>query len=323
MDAKISTIKDSREVSFSDTPLVLRVIVSLLSAILGFNFTRTAFFRQYPLFGVRFVGELMSMIIAGLLGYFALPTFLLQLKNWFEGLVSNAVSEIVARFWEEQSKKLQEARREKQRKQAEDAKNKMQKAMEGAVLVDTSVLVDGRILDIIKTGFMNRPLIVSQNVIDELHQISDSPDKIKRQRGRRGLDVVKKLKKQTKVLSPTIKGKKKGVDKTLVSFAKEHNLQLMTLDFNLNKVAEVLGIKVLNINDLVNALKTVLLPGEEIEVDIIQKGKEKGQGVGYMSDGTMIVVSESDDKVGQKVRANVQKVIQSAAGKMVFCDLVK
>ncbi|MBN1162757.1 TRAM domain-containing protein [Patescibacteria group bacterium] len=315
-----NTVSESAE---SSAPLLLRVIVSILSAILGYNFSRTAFFREYPLFGVRYVGELMSLILAGSLGYFALPTLLIQANKWFEKLVSNAISDIVSKFWEEQSKRIQEARRDKQRQQAQEKKDQLKSDLENALLVDTSVLVDGRILDIIRAGFLNRTLIVSQNVIDELHLISDSKDKIKRQRGRRGLDVVKKLKKHVRVINPQIKGKKKGVDKTLVSFAKEHNLTMMTLDYNLSKVADVLGIKVLNVNNLVNALKTVLLPGEEIEVEIIQEGKEKNQGVGYLNDGTMIVVSESKDKVGTKVNVIVKKVIQSAAGKMIFCDLVK
>lgn len=304
-------------------PLMLRVIVSLLSAILGFNFSRTAFFREYPLFGIGYVGELMSMIIAGLLGYFALPSFLIQLKDWFEHLVASVVNDIVTRFWEEQSKKIQEARREKQQQEAEEKRKKLEKEMENSLLVDTSVLIDGRILDIIRAGFLEKPLVISQNVLDELQLIADSSDKLKRQRGRRGLDIVKKLKKMVKVVSPQIKSKKKGVDKTLVSFAKEHDLTLMTLDYNLNKVADVLGIKVLNINDLVNALKTVLLPGEEMEIELMQKGKEEGQAVGYLSDGTMLVVSDADDKIGQKVDVEVSKVIQSAAGKIVFCELKK
>jgi uncharacterized protein YacL len=303
------------------TPLLLRVVVSLLSAILGYNFSRSAFFREYPLFGFRYVGELMSLVLAGTLGYFALPTALMNANRWFEQLVSKAVSEIVSKFWEEQTKKIQEARREKQKEQAKERKEKLKRDLEDALLIDTSVLVDGRILDIVRAGFLSSTLIISQNVIDELHLISDNKDKIKRQRGRRGLDVIKKLKKQVKVISPQIKGKKKGVDKTLVSFAKEHQLTIMTLDYNLSKVADVLGIKVLNINNLVNALKTVLLPGEELEVEIIQEGKEKDQGVGYLSDGTMIVVTGANDKIGKKVDAVVKKVIQSAAGKMIFCDL--
>jgi uncharacterized protein YacL len=308
---------------YSDIPTLFRIIISLVSAILGYNLTKSAFFQEYPLFGLKYVGELMSMILTGLLGYFALPEFVMQLRVWFEQLIANQVNSIVSRFWEEQSKKIQEARREKQKQLADTAKEKFKRDMENAVLVDTSVLVDGRILDIVRTGFLDKTLIIPRNVIEELQLISDSSDKIKRQRGRRGLDIVKKVKRMVKVVSPEIKGKKKGVDKTLVSFAKEHGLVLMTLDYNLNKVADVLGIRVLNVNSLINALKTVLLPGEKVEVDLIQAGKEKEQAVGYLSDGTMLVVAGAKDKIGEEVTVKVQKVIQSAAGKMVFCELAK
>jgi uncharacterized protein YacL len=166
-------------------------------------------------------------------------------------------------------------------------------------------------------------LIVSQNVIHELQVIADSKDHVKRQRGRRGLDIAREVKKLAKVLMPEIRTKDKEVDKQLVYFCKEHKLKLMTLDFNLNKVASVAGIKVLNINDLVNALKTVLLPGEAMKVKIIQEGKEKQQGIGYLPDGTMVVVEEAKTRVGEEIDAKVIKTIQSSAGRIIFCDLLR
>jgi uncharacterized protein YacL len=123
-------------------------------------------------------------------------------------------------------------------------------------------------------------------------------------------------------VSPEIKSAKEGVDKQLVEFAKENKLKLLTLDFNLNKVAQIVGVKVLNINDLVNALKTILLPGEQITVKIIQEGKEKEQGVGYMTDGTMLIVENARSHVGEELSVKVAKVIQSAAGKIVFCEFI-
>lgn len=138
-----------------------------------------------------------------------------------------------------------------------------------------------------------------------------------------GLDVIKELKKRTNVIVPDIKTKDKDVDSTLIEYAKEKKIKLMTMDFNLNKVAKVSGITVLNLNELINALKTVLLPGEKFGVKIVQEGKEKKQGIGYLNDGTMVIVEDGIDKVGQEVEAVVIKVIQSSAGKIVFGETAK
>jgi uncharacterized protein YacL len=164
------------------------------------------------------------------------------------------------------------------------------------------------------------PLIVPQEVIDELHLLSDSKDNLKRAKGRRGLDILKDIKKKTELIIKPIKngGTENGVDKLLVKFCKDNNVKMATLDFNLSKVAVVNGIKVLNINSLANSIKTVLLPGEEIEVKIIHEGKEKQQGVGYLEDGTMLIIEDAKDKVGQVLKVSVTKVIQSPAGKIIF-----
>ncbi len=151
--------------------------------------------------------------------------------------------------------------------------------------------------------------------------MADSSDKLKRQRGRRGLDVVKKLKTVTKVVLIADGVKGVAVDGQLLDIAKKYNFKLMTMDFNLNKLAQAKDIKVLNLNELANSIKTVLLPGETITIEILQEGKEKEQGVGYLSDGTMVVVENTKRMVGSTVVATVLKVIQSPAGKMIFCKL--
>lgn len=260
-------------------------------------------------------------VAAGLFGFYVLPLFIISARYWIELTIKGVVNDIVSNFWDQQSKKIQEQRREKQRRKNEEAELKRKSEWEYAILLDTSVLVDGRVLDIVKTGFLDNNLIIIQAVLDELQTISDSKDKLKRQRGRRGLDVAKDLKRHAKVIIPDVKANGKGVDAKLVSFAKEHNLKLMTMDFNLNKVAQVSNVKTLNLNDLINGLKTVMLPGEPVLVKIIQPGKEKEQGIGYLPDGTMIVVENAKDKIGLDIEAVVSKIIQSSAGRIIFAKL--
>ena len=160
-------------------------------------------------------------------------------------------------------------------------------------------------------------------MLKELQLLADNPDKLRRQKGRRGLDMVRELKKYVKAAFPFVKTNEHDVDTFLVTFAKYQKMKLVTLDFNLIKVAEAQGVKVLNINKLAEGLKVPLIPSDEFELEIVQPGKEKLQGLGYLPDGTMIVVEGAKELVGQKVKVKVTKVIQSVAGKMVFCELIK
>lgn len=310
---------DKQRISTRGIKIVIKAALAVVFVVLGFNFSNTAFFDEYPLFGVDYLAEVLISIIAALFGFFTFPRFLILAQRWIETTITKTVSNIVSDFWDQQTKKMNEAKRKKQKERAE----KQKKEFESGILVDTSVLIDGRIQDIVRSGFLDNNLIVPNEVIKELQKVADSKDKLKRQRGRRGLDVLNNLKKCTKVLITEAKGKEKEVDLKLVEFAKNHKLKLLTLDFNLVKVAKVSNVKVLNINALAEDLKTVLLPGEEIEIEIVQKGKEKKQGIGYLEDGTMVVVEDSIDMVGKKVKAKVDKVIQSKAGKMFFCNLLK
>jgi uncharacterized protein YacL len=329
MNMVVSNGNGSQNISVVPQPqkpvagLVWRVVFCILFFILGFNLSKTAFFSELPFFGYHTILEVLLSSATGLFGYFVFPWLLAKAKYWIESVISQAISNIVASFWDQQSRRIQDARRKKQKARADAENELLKKEFESSVVLDTSVLIDGRIVDVLKTGFFDEPLIVSQNVIHELQVIADSKDHIKRQRGRRGLDIAREVKKLAKVLMPEIKTKDKEVDKQLVYFCKEHKLKLMTLDFNLNKVASVAGIKVLNINDLVNALKTVLLPGEAMKVKIIQEGKEKQQGIGYLPDGTMVVVEEAKTRVGEEIDAKVIKTIQSSAGRIIFCDLLR
>lgn len=188
-------------------------------------------------------------------------------------------------------------------------------------ILDTSVIIDGRIADICKTGFIEGTLVIPEFVLEELQHIADSSDLLKRNRGRRGLDILNKIQKEldVKVMIYEEAVEEAGeVDSKLVKLAKAMRGKVVTNDFNLNKVCELQGVSVLNINDLANAVKPVVLPGEEIVVQVIKDGKEHGQGVAYLDDGTMIVVEGGRDFIGTTMEVLVTSVLQTSAGRMIF-----
>ncbi|MDR5659915.1 PIN/TRAM domain-containing protein [Serpentinicella sp. ANB-PHB4] len=188
-------------------------------------------------------------------------------------------------------------------------------------ILDTSVIIDGRIADICKTGFIEGPLVVPEFVLKELQQIADSSLAIKRNRGRRGLDILnlmqKELNIEVKVHTLDFEDIQE-VDSKLLKLAQTINGKVLTNDYNLNKVAEFQGVHVLNINELANAIKPVVLPGEEMQVQVIKDGKESGQGLAYLDDGTMIVVEGGKKYIGQDIEVLVTSVLQTAAGRMIF-----
>ncbi len=191
------------------------------------------------------------------------------------------------------------------------------------ILVDTSVIIDGRIADIAAAGFMHAKLIVPRFVLAELQNIADSEEAMRRSRGRRGLEVLNQLREnrevEVEISSEDVPGVKE-VDAKLVALGKRLGADVLTTDYNLNRVAQIEGIRVLNVNELANAIRPVVLPGEEMAVKIVQAGKEKGQGVGYLPDGTMIVVEQGDSLIGQEVMCEVTRVFQTVAGKMIFAQ---
>lgn len=190
--------------------------------------------------------------------------------------------------------------------------------------LDTSVVIDGRVLDIAKTGFLEGEIVVPQFVLAELRHIADSGDSLRRVRGRRGLDVLGKLQKELKrpiIVDETDYPDVAEVDVKLLRLARDKNGIVVTNDYNLNKVAGVTGIRVLNINDLANALKPMLMAGEELNVQVVREGKEPGQGVAYLDDGTMIVVENGRRYVGETVGVVVTTVLQTSAGRMIFTKL--
>lgn len=192
------------------------------------------------------------------------------------------------------------------------------------VLLDTSVIIDGRIADISRTGFIEGEMFVPRFVLNELQHIADSSDTLRRRRGRRGLEMLRRLQSDSvtpvRVVDKNIQGVRE-VDEKLVLLAKRLDAPIITNDYNLNRVAQLQGVKVLNINELANAVKTLFLPGESLDIDIIQEGKESGQGVGYLDDGTMVVVENGKRYIGHEMEVVVTKVLQTAAGRMLFARL--
>ena len=197
-------------------------------------------------------------------------------------------------------------------------------AQDEIILVDTSVIIDGRIADISSTGFISGTLVVPRFVLNELQHIADSPDVLRRNRGRRGLEILARLQKDPEtrvdISEMDVEGVRE-VDSKLVKLARDMGCAIMTNDYNLNSVAKLQGVKVLNINELANAVKVVVLPGEPLTVRIIQEGKEAGQGVGYLDDGTMVVVEDGRRYIDQDVEVLVTRVLQTVAGRMIFAQL--
>ena len=196
--------------------------------------------------------------------------------------------------------------------------------MNRTILLDTSVIIDGRIADIASTGFLPGTLLIPRFVLNELQYVADSPDGLRRQRGRRGMDVLANLQKDPNVMvriSDIDVDGIREVDSKLVVLGRQLKCPVLTNDYNLNKVAELQGVTVLNINELANAVKSVVLPGELLRINIIQEGKEREQGVGYMEDGTMVVVENGREEIGEYTDVSVTKVLQTAAGRMIFARL--
>ncbi|MCM3598905.1 PIN/TRAM domain-containing protein [Metabacillus idriensis] len=188
-------------------------------------------------------------------------------------------------------------------------------------ILDTSVIIDGRIADICQTGFLEGTIVIPQFVLEELQHIADSSDALKRNRGRRGLDILNRIQKELSIKVEIYEGdfdEIQEVDSKLVKLAKLTSGVVVTNDFNLNKVCELQGVGVLNINDLANAVKPVVLPGEEMKVQVIKDGKEHNQGVAYLDDGTMIVVEDGRDYIGKHIDVIVTSVLQTSAGRMIF-----
>ncbi len=301
------------------TKTILGIIGAVLSAFIIHNLmVRVSFWKD------TWLDEALVTVPGFLFGFWVVPWLATSVLRWFVGLVTTTVQVTVARtmgsFLAAQNKKLAERREEKERqKKREQGYEKLQRSVP-PILLDTSAIIDGRFLEIAKAGFFLGLIILPKFVIDELQHLADSGDALKRQKGRRGLELLNLAKKEKKikltVSEEAVEGK--DVDERLRNLAKLLKAQVATVDYNLNKSLTLLGISVLNVNDLANLIKTVVLPGDTLTVKVIQKGKENRQGVGYLPDGTMIVVENGENLLGQECGVKVARLLQTPAGKMIF-----
>lgn len=256
-----------------------------------------------------FLGAILGLVIGSLLGYVLLRLeggiFLFILVNSFFAYLGYTVGLAWGREIGDLPVFHHKARGEQPRRK----------------ILDTSVIIDGRIPDICDAGFIEGVLTAPQFILNELQHIADSSDPLKRARGRRGLDILNRLQKNPQVLFEiTDKDypKIKEVDSKLIALARELDADVLTNDFNLNKVAQIQGVNVLNINQLANAVKPLVLPGESLSVTIAKPGKEKGQGVAYLEDGTMVVVEQGEPLLNKSLEVTVTSILQTPAGRMIF-----
>jgi uncharacterized protein YacL len=298
------------------------IIGLLIAALLTFPLSELTFLN---------LGKVLPFLGVLLFGYLGVTVAVLRkqdLTHLFSGIWNvrqRRAAEREERERERDSRdldirELEEAENRENRKRERERAKKNGRASE-KVLLDTSAIIDGRIADISQTGFISGTLLVPRFVLEELQHIADSADTLRRNRGRRGLDILNRLQKETTIpveISDIDVDGISEVDAKLVKLARNLQCPIITNDFNLNRVAELQGVKVLNINELANAVKPVLLPGEEMMVKIIQDGKELGQGVGYLDDGTMIVVEGGRAHMNNTVEVTVTRVLQTVAGRMIF-----
>lgn len=268
------------------------VIGLILADLIGYSFSK-----------IPMVGDYIPVVFSIALGYLGIHIMIKKRKE---------VTELFANL----PKGLKEAVHLKSGKHNANTSNTSYK------LLDTSVIIDGRIADIVETGFLEGTLLIPVFVLEELQRIADSADALKRVRGRRGLDILQKIRADSTKLSVEVTNEDfediAEVDSKLVQLAQKVGGKIITNDYNLNKVAELRGVKVLNINELSNALKPVAVPGEEMEVMVVKEGKEQGQGLAYLDDGTMIVIESGKKFMGEKIAVEVTSALQTAAGRMIF-----
>lgn len=273
------------------------IMLGALGLIVGFVI---AFLISQPLSNIKYVGTIISVISYLVFGYLGIKVATRKKDDVLWPQLLNI------------------------KRASTGKKHDKKKEIISPKILDTSVIIDGRISDICRTGFIEGTLVIPEFVLKELRHIADSSDSLKRNRGRRGLDILNILQKDDAV-NVVIESKDYGenieVDVKLLKLAKELGGKVLTNDFNLNKVAEFQGVEVLNINELANAVKPVVLPGEEMTVMIVKDGKESGQGLAYLDDGTMIVVEGGKKCIGDSVVVTVTSVLQTAAGRMIFAKL--
>lgn len=290
-------------------------LILLVISIIALVVSRRLLHVSFPYFFMGLLGLILGLIIGGLIGV-PLSKLPGDFGRWLPLVINVFVAVGMLDLFIAQTKPV-----------AQYFERIWDKAITNApanrsdILVDTSVLIDGRIEQLVETNFIIGNLIIPQFVLLELQKIADSNDSMKRMRGRRGLDVLRSIQQNNHIIceiTPDRLSEREAVDDKLVRLAKRRGLRLLTLDTNLARVAQIQAVTILNINELAQAVRPLLVPGEQITVKVVQKGKEKGQGVGYLPDGTMIVVENGEQFVGEDVDSEVIRIFQTVNGKMIF-----
>lgn len=318
--------------------IIYRILIVLLSGGLGYFIA--PWISVKPVRSIRkqlskvsarslafgLIGLIVGLIVAALMAYplSLLPPLFAQILPFVAVLLFGYLGIVL---FVSRQKELQSVFRNFSKGGSGDEKEETSGLQDSRrILVDTSAIIDGRIADIAKTGFIPGRLLIPRFVLNELQYVSDSADSLRRQRGRRGMEVLSNLQKDTSIpvtiTDIDVEGVRE-VDERLVVLARQLSCPILTNDYNLNRVAELQGVAILNINELANAVKAILLPGETLEMKIIQEGKEYGQGVGYMEDGTMVVVENGHKYISKTIDIEVTKVLQTAAGRMIFAKPIK
>lgn len=295
---------------------VLRLVLAVVFALTAFIFTEVV--PDLPPFNRIFLRIVITLWF-GLMGYGLFPDFAKVVSATTIRFVNSLVSRLSAEITS-QMLRLQRAPGTVGPVGFGASAPLGGIAVNHPLILDTSAIIDGRILDIVKTNFLSGTILVPSFVLTELQQVADSADYIKRTRGRRGFEIIDELKKAKGIRIEIWDkdGQGKGVDEKLLKLAKNLNGRIITTDFNLNRLATVSNILVLNINELSNAVRTIAVPGERLKVKVVHLGKDAKQGVGYLPDGTMIVVEDGADLMGKEVETEVARLIQVAAGRMIF-----
>lgn len=291
--------------------IALRVILGVGMAGIGYFLFSQAFPETLIVGSFPFLPAAVAFIL-GAVGVFLVPALSAVARRWFFSFVI-----LLAKELREQLPFSRLVRPDKP----------TTSAVRNPMILDTSAIIDGRIGEIAKTGFLDGTLIIPRFILGELQHIADSSDPLRRNRGRRGFEVIDDLKKIGDGLKVEVTSldfpKIKAADDKLIQLGKKLKAKVVTTDYNLNKVAKLSGVMILNVNELANSIKTVLIPGEVMSVKVIQAGKEREQGVGYLPDGTMIVVQGGSKLIGQTLEAEVERVFQTVAGRMIFVKPVK
>ncbi len=298
--------------------IILRLVVAVVFAIVAVIFSELI----PPIPGTNSLAVKVLITLASALAGFAVFP---DLAAWFTRRTFSLYNSVITRITAEVSSAMLRLQRDNPRIQLNPSPQIGGISLQRPLILDTSAIIDGRILDIAKTGFINGMVLVPNFILLELQQVSDSADNLKRARGRRGFEILSELKKVT-TLKVEVWDKEAGgkaVDDKLLHLAKNLHGKIITTDFNLNRLAGAHAVSVLNVNDLANAVKTVAIPGENIELKIVHIGKDPKQGIGYLPDGTMIVVEDGVEEIGKTIKVEVTRILQGSAGRMIFSKIHK